>query len=73
MSEETRRLHAANLFSIVRQVRYSTKSEKSLDLVLFLNGLPVFTAELKNALNAQDVEDAIRQYKSDPALCSSRT
>jgi type I restriction enzyme R subunit len=65
LNEETRRLHAANLFAEVRQVHYSTKSEKSLDLVLFLNGIPIFTAELKNPLNSQDVEDAIRQYKTD--------
>lgn len=65
LNEETRRLHAANLFAAVRQLHYSTKSEKSLDLALFLNGIPIFTAELKNPLTGQDVEDAIRQYKSD--------
>ena len=65
LNEETRRLHAANLFSVVRQLRYSTKNEKSLDLVLFLNGIPIFTAELKNPLTGQNVEDAIRQYKTD--------
>jgi type I restriction enzyme R subunit len=65
INEETRRLHAANLFSIVRQLRYSQKNENSLDLVLFLNGIPIFTGELKNPLNGQDVEDAIRQYKTD--------
>jgi len=65
LNEETRRLHAANLFAAVRQVHYSTRNEKSLDLVLFLNGIPIFTAELKNPLNSQDVEDAIRQYMTD--------
>jgi len=65
LNEETRRLHAANLFAVVRQLRYSEKAESSLDLVLFLNGIPIFTAELKNPLNGQDVEDAIRQYKTD--------
>ena len=65
LNEETKRLHAANLFGAVRQLRYSTKSEKSLDLALFLNGIPIFTAELKNLLNGQDVEDAMRQYKTD--------
>ena len=65
LNEETRRLHAASLFAVVRQVRYSTKNEKSLDLVLFLNGIPIFTAELKNPLTGQDIEDAIRQYKTD--------
>ncbi len=65
LNEETRRLHAANLFSVVRQLHYSTKQESSIDLGLFLNGIPIFTAELKNPLNGQDVEDAIRQYKTD--------
>jgi type I restriction enzyme R subunit len=65
LNEELQRLHAANLFAVVRQLRYSEKDEKSLDLVLFLNGIPMFTAELKNPLNAQTVEDAIRQYKTD--------
>ena len=36
--------------------------------LLFLNGIPIFTAELKNPLNAQDVEDAIRQYRNDRDL-----
>src|SRR5436309_14906910 len=65
LNEETRRLHAANLFAVVRQLHYSTKNENSLDLGLFLNGIPIFTAELKNPLTGQDVEDAIRQYKTD--------
>ncbi len=65
LNEETRRLHAANLFAVVRQLRYSEKNESSLDLALFLNGIPIFTAELKNPLSGQDVEDAIRQYKVD--------
>jgi type I restriction enzyme R subunit len=65
LNEETRRLHAANVFSVVRQVHYSEKNDSSLDVGLFINGLPIFTAELKNPLTGQDVEDAIRQYKTD--------
>lgn len=65
LNEDTRRLHAANLFSVVRQLHYSVKNENSLDLVLFLNGIPIFTAELKSPLTGQDVEDAIRQYRTD--------
>ncbi len=65
LNEETQRLHAGNLFAVVRQLRYSTRNEKSLDLVLFLNGVPIFTAELKNPLTGQEVENAIRQYKTD--------
>jgi type I restriction enzyme R subunit len=65
LNEETQRLHAANLFSIVRQLRYSEKHGNSLDLVLFLNGIPIFTAELKNPLNDQRVDDAIHQYMTN--------
>ena len=77
LNEETRRLHAANLFSVVRQLRYSEKNENSLDLALFLNGVAIFTAELKNPLTGQDVQDAIRQYRTDrdprePLLASGR-
>ena len=65
LNEELQRLHAANLFAVVRQLRFSEQGEQSLDLALFLNGVPIFTAELKNPLNGQDVQDAIRQYRED--------
>ena len=52
------------IFAVARQVRYSTGNENSLDLALFLNGLPIFTVELKNPLTGQTVEDAIRQYRT---------
>ncbi|MDE2822767.1 MAG: type I restriction endonuclease, partial [Chloroflexota bacterium] len=65
LNEELQRLHAANLFAVVRQLRVSERSEQSLDLALFLNGLPIFMAELKSPLNGQDVEDAIHQYRND--------
>jgi type I restriction enzyme R subunit len=60
---DTEVLYQANQFTVMRQVRYSEKTDHSLDLVLFLNGLPLFTAELKNPLNSQDVTDAIAQYR----------
>ena len=65
LNEEIRRLHASNMFAVARQVHYSIKNENSLDLVLFLNGIPLFTAELKSPLTGQTVEDGIRQYKTD--------
>jgi type I restriction enzyme R subunit len=65
LNAETQRLHAGNLFAVVRQLRYGARNEKSLDLVLFLNGIPIFTAELKNPLSGQEVENAICQYKTD--------
>jgi len=58
--------YAANLFSITRQLRYSQDgSAHSLDLVLFINGLPFATFELKNRITKQTVEDAVQQYKRD--------
>ena len=56
--------YAANRLRIVRQVRYSSTNENCIDLVLFLNGLPVATAELKTDFT-QSVEDAIDQYRFD--------
>ena len=48
----------------MRQVRYSTANENCIDLVLFLNGLPVATVELKTDFT-QSVEDAVDQYRFD--------
>ncbi|EPY02317.1 type I restriction endonuclease subunit R [Magnetospirillum fulvum] len=56
--------YAANRLRVVRQVRYSLHSENCLDLVLFLNGVPVATAELKTDFT-QRVEDAVDQYRFD--------
>ncbi|MDB4278563.1 putative DNA binding domain-containing protein [Deltaproteobacteria bacterium] len=65
LNEELRRLYEANLFSVVRQLHYSEQNEKSIDLAIFLNGIPLFTAELKNPFNGQNVQDAIKQYRLD--------
>ncbi|HZH87098.1 MAG TPA: type I restriction endonuclease [Brumimicrobium sp.] len=58
-------LYQANIFSVIRQVYYSTKNKNSLDMVVFINGLPVITFELKNELTNQNVKHAINQYKKD--------
>ncbi len=59
-------LFAANVFSVTRQLHYSKDETRlSLDVALFVNGLPVATFELKNSLTKQTVEDAIEQYKRD--------
>jgi type I restriction enzyme R subunit len=64
LNAETQRLYNGNIFSVMRQVKYSEKHENSLDLVLFLNGLPIITAELKNPLTGQTVQDAVKQYRT---------
>lgn len=56
--------YAANRLRVVRQVHYSLHHEYSIDLVLFLNGLPVATAELKTDFT-QSIGDAIDQYRFD--------
>ncbi len=56
--------YQANRLRVVRQVRYSQHNENSLDLVLFLNGVPVATAELKTDFT-QNIRDAIDQYRHD--------
>ncbi|MBG0798860.1 type I restriction endonuclease subunit R [Methylocystis sp. L43] len=56
--------YAANRLRVVRQVRYSLHNENCVDLVLFLNGLPVATAELKTDFT-QSIDDAIDQYRFD--------
>ena len=56
--------YAANRLRVVRQVRYSVHNENCIDLVLFLNGLPVATVELKTDFT-QSVEDAVDQYRFD--------
>ncbi|WP_407841746.1 type I restriction endonuclease subunit R [Streptomyces sp. DSM 116496] len=57
----------ANRLTVVRQFRYSAKSSDSVDLALFVNGIPTASVELKNHLtqHPQSVEDAIRQYRTD--------
>src|SRR3989338_5457955 len=63
---KTQALHAQNRFSITRQLAYSNdETRRSLDLGLFINGLPIATFELKNSLTKQTVEDAVEQYRRD--------
>lgn len=62
---ETLADYAGNILSVMRQVKYSTQNENSIDLVLFVNGLPLFTSELKNQFTGQNVIHAISQYKTD--------
>ena len=59
-------LYSKNIFSVIRQCRYSqVETRDAIDLVIFLNGLPIFTLELKNHLTGQTVEHAKKQYRED--------
>jgi type I restriction enzyme R subunit len=65
LNSDTLALYKANELSVTRQLYFSSKDKKSLDLVLFLNGLPIVTMELKNSLTKPTVEEAKTQYKND--------
>jgi len=65
-NEKAKALFEENRFTVTRQLRYSRdEAQLALDMGLFINGLPVFTFELKNSLTKQTVDDAVWQYKKD--------
>ena len=58
-------LYAKNIIGVTRQFPYSTKNANTIDMVLSVNGIPVFAFELKNQFKGQDFTCAIRQWKED--------
>ncbi|AXA37897.1 type I restriction endonuclease subunit R [Rhizobium leguminosarum] len=64
LNEEILARYNANRLRVVRQVRYSSANENCIDLVLFLNGIPVSTVELKTDFT-QNVQDAVDQFRFD--------
>ncbi len=66
LNEEQSARYAANRLTVVRQLHHSESNPSdSLDLALVVNGIPVASAELKNPLTHQSVEQAMAQYRSD--------
>lgn len=59
------KLYQSNIYSVIRQVKFSQTTEQSIDAVIFINGIPIITAELKNELTGQNVYHAMRQYRND--------
>lgn len=57
--------YQANILHCTRQLHYSPSCENSVDVALFLNGIPLVAIELKNHLTGQTVEDAVRQFRQD--------
>lgn len=62
----------ANILRVMHQVHYQTQGNKSLDLVFFVNGIPVATAEVKTELT-QTVRDAIEEYQTERKPVESGT
>lgn len=65
LNPELEARYAANRVGITRQLHFSKSSEKSLDVVLSVNGIPVASVELKNHMTGQTVDHALRQYRND--------
>ena len=65
LNPETKELYSKNIFSVIRQVHFNPRTEQSVDLVLFLNGIPLATSELKNELTGQSIHHARNQYRND--------
>ncbi len=65
MNKSLEALYNKNVLQITRQVKYSTVNKNSIDSVIFLNGLPIITIELKNPLTGQTYKNAITQYEND--------
>lgn len=65
INSELVELYNHNVCECVRQLHYSINNNNSLDIVLFINGFPLVTMELKNQYTGQNIDNAIKQYKED--------
>ncbi|MDC0343698.1 DEAD/DEAH box helicase family protein [bacterium] len=65
LNPELTRLFNANILSVMRQVKYSSKNNNAIDIVTFVNGIPVTTLEVKNLLTKQSFKHAEQQYRKD--------
>ena len=67
INETTVKQYETNIMHCTRQLHYSLHNENSIDMVLFLNGIPVVSMELKCQFTGQDAANAIVQYQFDRA------
>jgi type I restriction enzyme, R subunit len=65
LNPDLTRLYEANILSVMRQVTYSARNRNAIDVVTFVNGIPVTTIEVKNNLTRQTFKHAERQYRKD--------
>ena len=57
--------YESNILSVMEEVEYSQKNANRIDIVLFVNGIPVATIEAKNNLTGTTFRNAEQQYKTD--------
>lgn len=65
LNKEHGELYTKNRLVVVRQLHYSKQNRNSIDMVIFLNGIPIITMELKNQLTGQNIINSQNQYKND--------
>ena len=65
MNPDELALYEKNRLTVVRQLLFKASSTQAPDLTLCLNGIPVLTAELKNPMTGQNVNNAVWQYQND--------
>lgn len=66
LNDSAKEHYKKNIFCVIRQLHYSkTFTNLSLDVAVFLNGMPLITFELKNQFTGQNVNNAIKQYRTD--------
>ena len=65
LNPSAKKAYKQNIFGVIRQVMYSKQNTNEIDFVIFINGLPLATFELKNNYTGQTYENAISQYQTD--------
>lgn len=65
LNQTAAELYAANEITVNRQWYYSSENGNSVDMVIAVNGIPVFAFELKNQYTGQNIENAKRQWMYD--------
>lgn len=65
LNQELINLYRKNILGITRQFKYSKSNNNSIDMVISINGVPLFAFELKDQLKGQDYLNAIQQWKED--------
>lgn len=65
LNQELVNLYHKNIIGITRQFKYSTQNNNSIDMVISINGVPLFAFELKDQLKGQDYMNAIKQWRED--------
>lgn len=65
LNPSAKKAYKQNIFGVIRQVMYSKTNTNEIDFVVFINGLPLATFELKNNFTGQTYENAIKQYQTD--------